>query len=174
VLGASASRSHVHASDGGECWRDPKCTLALPRHAQKPETIKSIDADKLANARRLGETVKQRAASTTTGEFAGVADADDLAQAWDCDDVEDIDGVFDDADAAFQSPVGHARKPSCTTCFNATCICSRVFGSGPGYGVQERENPPCGACEYSPCACELLELQAASKRAAVPQLFYIG
>ena len=41
------------------CWRDPCCDIALPARL-KPELAKSIEADRVANGRRLNEAVKPR------------------------------------------------------------------------------------------------------------------
>ena len=68
----------------GFCWRDPTCDVALPSRLKvKPALVKSIDEDRLANARRLGESVKARQ-KPASGGAVGVMTESDIEQAWDC------------------------------------------------------------------------------------------
>ena len=79
-----------------DCWRDPKCSTALPNWV-KSDVVVQIDKDEKANGLRLNEAVVPRAAAA---EFTGAVSESDAAQAWDDEDVHVVDELYDADDAS--------------------------------------------------------------------------
>ena len=81
--------------------------MALPARL-KPALIQSIEEDRVANGRRLNESVKPRQAAPVSDGLVGVMTESDMEQAWECEDVN----VFDDADddAGLQTPATTAGR----------------------------------------------------------------
>ena len=125
--GPMCDRKHT-----GACWRDPTCDVALPSRL-KPALVKSIDEDRLANARRLGESIKTRQ-QPASGGVVGVMTESDMEQAWECENIY----VFDDADAdaALQTPATTDRK--CLACYYDPCVC--IAGGIPGTNARSSKN----------------------------------
>ena len=163
--GPMCDRKHT-----GACWRDPMCDVALPSRL-KPALVKSIDEDRLANARRLGESIKTR--QQPASGVVGVMTESDMEQAWECEDVH----VFDDADAdnAVQTPATTDRK--CLACYYDPCVC--IAGGIPGTGMDGKVGTRapavlCAYCFQASCKCEVMLLQAASEMGAAVPEFDIG
>ena len=157
--GAMCDKAHHN-----DCWRDPKCSTALPDWV-KPEVVVQIDKDKKANALRLHEAVVARKAA---GEFAGSVSEGDAAQLWEDEDIHMVD-ESDGASGAAADDVSQASlsTPSrCSICAVAPCACDRFIQGGQGFSgtAAHVQDDKCTTCEYDPCACELLAMRAAQQQ----------
>ena len=153
-----------------DCWRDPKCSTALPGWV-KPEVVVQIDKDKKANGLRLNETVVTRVAA----EFTGAVSASGDAHAWDDEDVpayvvDESHDPDDASQAALSTPV------RCSICVVAPCACDRFILGGQGFSgtAAHVQNAKCSSCDYDPCACELLALRASQRESRAMPLYVIG
>ena len=154
------------------CWRDPCCDVALPARL-KPELAKSIEADRVANGRRLNEAVKPR--QKQQSGVVGIMTESDLEQCWESEDIN----VFDDAEEPASPGVLSTPTrvlPSCLACYTDPCICTSardIPGTGMD-GIVGAVHERCSFCFSSPCACEMLLLQAASEMGSAAPMYNIG
>ena len=153
-----------------DCWRDPKCSTALPDWVT-PETVIQIDKDKKANGLRLNEAAVPRKAAD---EFAGNVSEGDAAHLWEDEDVH----VVDESDAADDASQAALSTPArCSVCTVAQGACGRfILGGQAGFSgtVAHVQDDKGTSCEYDPCACELLAMRASQQQSLAMPLYVIG